>query len=97
VPVGQAWNLAIGKGVAARNPYLKLRAGEINLWAADSYHASTHGYYLGALVIFGSVTGLDPRTLGRREIAAAELGITPAVASRLQKIAFATLANEPRR
>jgi putative endopeptidase len=97
VPVGQAWNRAIRKGVAARNPYLKIRPGQINLWASDGYHASTFGYYLEALVIFGNITGRDPRTLGRKEIAAAELGIAPVEAVKLQKIAFATLANEAQR
>jgi len=97
VPVGQAWNRAIRKGVAARNPYLKIPPGQINLWASDGYHASTFGYYLEALVIFGSVTGRDPRVLGSKEIAAAELGITPAQAAKLQAIAFSTLAKEAQR
>jgi len=97
VPVGQAWNRAIRKGVAARNPYLKIRPGQINLWASDGYHASTFGYYLEALVIFGSVTGRDPRVLGGKEIAAAELGIAPAKAVKLQVIAFETLAKETQR
>ena len=97
VPVGQAWNRAILKGVAAGNPYLKIPPGQINLWASDGYHASTFGYYLEALVIFGSVTGRDPRALGSKEIAAAELGIAPAQAVKLQKVAFATLAKEAQR
>jgi hypothetical protein len=97
VPVGQAWNRAIRKGVAGRNPYLKIRPGQINLWASDGYHASTFGYYLEALVIFGSVTGRDPRDLGGKEIAAAELGIAPAKAVKLQVIAFETLAKEAQR
>jgi hypothetical protein len=97
VPVGQAWNRAIREGIAARNPYLKVSAGQINLWAPDGYHASAFGYYLEALVIFGSVTGHDPRTLGGEEISAVELGIAPAKAFELQKIAFATLAKESHR
>lgn len=95
VPVGQAWNRAIELAVAARNPYEDIRSGQINLWAPDHYHASNHGYYLAALVIFGSVTGRDPRALGREEIAAAQLGIAPAEAVALQQIALETLANEP--
>jgi hypothetical protein len=97
VPVGQAWIHAMREGVAARNPYVKARSGQINLWAPDGYHASSFGYYLEALVIFGSVTGRDPRTLGGNEVAAAELGIAPAKAVKLQKIAFATLAKESHR
>ena len=53
-----------------------------------------HGYYLEALVIFGSVTGRDPRDLGGKEQAAAQLGISPAEAQALQRIAFETLAQE---
>lgn len=95
VPVGQAWNRAIELAVATRNPYEGSRPGQVNLWAPDNYHGSTHGYYLEALVIFGSVTGRDPRALGREEIAAAQLGIAPAEAVALQQIARETLANEP--
>ena len=94
VPVGQAWNHAIGSGVAARNPYEEIRPGQINLWGSDSYHASTFGYYLEALVIFGSITGRDPRVLGAGETAASELGIAGAMAVELQKIAFETLEKE---
>jgi hypothetical protein len=95
VPVGQAWNRAIEQSVATRNPYESIRPGQINLWGADNYHASTHGYYLEALVIFGSVTGRDPRALGRKELGAAQLGIAPAEALALQQIARETLAREP--
>ena len=94
IPVGQAWNRAIADGIAVRNPYQGVGAGQINLWAADNYHASVYGYYLEALVIFGSVTSRDPRSLGREERAAAQLGIPPATASALQRIAFETLASE---
>jgi hypothetical protein len=94
IPVGQAWNRAIAVGIAARNPYEDLRRGQINLWAHDSYHASAYGYYLEALVIFGSITGRDPRSLGRKEGAAAQLGISPANAAALQRVASETLAKE---
>jgi hypothetical protein len=97
IPVGQAWSRAIAEGIAARNPYQGVGPGQINLWAADNYHASVHGYYLEALVIFGSVTGYDPRRLGGKEQVAAQLGITPAQAIALQRIAFETLASERKR
>jgi hypothetical protein len=97
VPVGQAWNAAIGSGLATRDPYRTIPRGQINLWADDAYHASVFGYYLEALVVFGSVTGRDPRSLGKQEASAAELGIEPATAVALQKIAFATLLKESRR
>jgi len=94
IPVGQAWNRTIAAKVAAANPYEPVPKGEIDLWATDHYHGSTYGYYLEALVIFGSVTGRDPRTLGPHEQAAAALGIEPSLASKLQQIAAETLAAE---
>jgi hypothetical protein len=94
IPVGQAWNRAIAEGLAARNPYQGVGPAQMNLWAEDNYHASVYGYYLEALVIFGSVTGRDPRSLGRKEQVAAQLGISPALALALQRIAHATLAAE---
>jgi hypothetical protein len=91
-PVGQAWNRAIATGIADANPYDGIAPSQLNLWAIDNYHASDLGYYLEALVVFGKVTGVDPRTLGARERAAAELGIAPATAVALQKVAFDELA-----
>lgn len=95
IPVGEAWSRAIADGVAVRNPFQGIRGDTIDLWAADGYHASAYGSYLAALVIFGSVTGRDPRSLGRGEAAAARIGIPPATAAALQRIAFETLAREP--
>jgi hypothetical protein len=96
LPVGQAFNRAIESGLATANPYQGVGVGQINLWATDSYHASTYGYYLEALVAFGAITGKDPSSLGQKETAAAELGISPAQASRLQRIAHDQLASEKR-
>ncbi len=64
----------------------------MNLWTYDSYHASTHGYYLEALVIFGSVTGRDPRSLGDNECSAFELGLSRTEVKALQQVAFDQLA-----
>jgi len=97
IPVGQSWNRAIEAAIAVRNPLLPAPAGQIDLWAPDNYHASSYGYYLEALLIFGSVTGKDPRVLGDQELAASELGMTPLQAHALQQIAFETLAAEARR
>ncbi len=94
VPVGEAWNRAFKSGLADSNPYDGLDAGKLNLWAEDNYHASTHGYYLEALVVFGDVTRLDPRTLGTTECAAYELGIAGTQARALQQIAFDQLSSE---
>src|SRR5262249_12008631 len=97
IPVGEAWNRAIVDGIAVRNPYLREARGRINLWADDHYHASKYGSYLEALVIFGSVTGKDPRSLGASESVASELGISPAHARALQGVAFQTLSQERKR
>ena len=68
IPVGDAWNRAMRTGVADPNPYDGIDAGKLDLWTFDHYHASTHGYYLEALVIFGRLTGRDPRSLGRTRV-----------------------------
>jgi hypothetical protein len=94
LPVGQAFNRTIRSGLATPNPYKGIGPGQIDLWAVDNYHASAYGYYLEALVAFGAITGKNPFSLGPRETAAAELGIPPGVASRLQQIAHEELAAE---
>jgi hypothetical protein len=88
VPVGQAFNCAISRKIADANPYDGLTSGQIDLWASDHYHASNEGYYLEALTIFTAVTHADPRKFGRTETAARDLGIRPAIAVRLQTVAF---------
>jgi hypothetical protein len=92
IPVGEAWTRAIEAGVADPNPYDGIEPNKVDLWAADHYHASSHGYYLEALVVFGSVTGRDPRSLGENECSAFELGLTRPVVKSLQQIAFDQLA-----
>jgi hypothetical protein len=92
IPVGLAWNRAITTGLADANPYDGIAYGKIALWTWDQYHASSEGYYLEALVIFGRITGIDPRTLGERELAGNELGIAPVWIKALQAIAAEELA-----
>jgi hypothetical protein len=87
IPVGDAWNRAFDTGFADPNPYDGIQSGQVNLWANDGHHASTYGYYLEALMVFGNVTGRDPGSLGPGETAAAELGVLPAQAQALQQIA----------
>ena len=94
IPVGLAWNRAFATGLADPDPYDGIDAGRIGLWAYDQYHASTAGYYLSALVIFGKVTGRDPRTLTREERAGRELGLTPEQIAALQAVAQETLVRE---
>jgi hypothetical protein len=94
LPVGQAFNRAIESGFATPNPYKGEGPGQVDLWAFDNYHASAFGYYLEALVEFGAITGKDPLSLGPRETAAQELGMSPAQATTLQQIAHDQLAAE---
>jgi hypothetical protein len=86
VPAGDAWVRAIQTGVAMPNPYTP-ETGKLDLWAIDHYHPSKWGAYLNACVLFGELTGRDPRTLGASEQAASALGITPADAVNLQRVA----------
>ena len=92
-PVGAAFLAAVQNGTATRDPYAPDAGtdGKVDLWWDDNLHASKYGSYLSALTLFGTLTGLDPRSLGAAEHAAADLGITPAEAAALQGVAAATL------
>jgi len=92
IPVGEAWNRAIQAGVADGNPYDGIDAGKLDLWTYDHYHASTYGSYLEALVIFGGLTGRDPRSLGDAECSGFELGLSRPQVAALQQVAFDQLA-----
>ena len=94
--VGEAWLRAIGSGLADANPYDGIDAGKIDLWSYDQYHASHFGYYLEALVVFGNLTGLDPRSLGTHECSGFELGMSETQVSMLQQAAFDQLSSEAR-
>ncbi len=94
-PLGLAWNRAFDAGVADTNPYDGITPGQINLWASDSYHASNYGYYLHALTVFATTTGIDPRTLGGQENAAVELGFSASEAYALQSIAWEQVSAVP--
>ena len=96
IEVGSAWNRAIDTGFADPNPYDGIEPGKVDLWAYDNYHASSFGYYIEALMVFGSVTGKDPLSLGPKETAAIELGISPAQATAMQQIAHDELAAQAR-
>jgi hypothetical protein len=92
IPVGEAWIRAIETGVADPNPYDGITPGQIDLWTKDHYHASTAGYYLEALMVFGDLTGRDPRSLGDGECSAFELEMPVAAVKALQQVAFDQLA-----
>ena len=89
-PVGLAWNNAILAGFADANPYDGIGAGQVNLWAPDSYHASAFGYYLHALVDFGGITGQDPTVLGYDTVSR-DLGFTEQQARAMQGFASAAI------
>ena len=93
IPVGEAWTRAMQTGVADPNPYDGLDPGKVDLWTYDHYHGSAYGYYLEALVIFGTLTGRDPRSLGDNECSAYELGFARREVKALQQVAFDQLAS----
>ncbi len=92
-PVGAAFLRAVQDGTATRDPYAPDSGtdGKVDLWWDDNLHASKYGSYLSGLTLFGTITGLDPRSLGAAEHVAADLGITQAEAAALQGVAAATL------
>ena len=87
-PAGDAWLRAVRQGVADPNPYDAAEPGKVDLWGRDHYHPSIYGAYLNACVLLAELTGKNPRKLGAKEQAAADLGIAPDVAVKLQKIAY---------
>lgn len=93
-PVGAAWKRAMHENVFQRNHFVP-EPGRIDPWTVDGYHGSNAGYYLSALVHFEAITGRDARTLAAAESsltgAATFLGILPADAQALQRIAHDTV------
>jgi hypothetical protein len=95
IPVGEAFQRAVDQGVAQGDGFYGadgtyatgVPQDKINLWWDDYLHASKYGSYLSALVMFGRLTGIDPWSLGASEQAAADLGISPGDAVKLQRIA----------
>lgn len=83
---------AIDDGVATRNPYEPTPRSLDLWWEEDQFHSSVYGSYLSALVMFGSLTGIDPASFGATEKAASDLGIQPLDALQLQRVASEQLA-----
>lgn len=77
-PVGAAWQRA------------RTHHPELRLHAADGVHASLAGFYLAALVLYGSLTGEDPR--GLPPALDGVVWVTATQARQLQEIAGETLA-----
>ena len=91
-PVGEAFMRAVQDGVALRNPYAPEKHGVDLWWHEDRFHSSKHGTYLSALVLFGTLTGIDPASFGATERVASDLGIDAVDALRLQRVASEQLA-----
>jgi hypothetical protein len=94
VPVGDAFQRAVEQGLAlgggfyrTDGTYAEPTDGKIDLWWLDRTHPSKYGAYLSALTLFGTLAGIDPCSLGASEQAAADLGIAPAEAMKLQRVA----------
>jgi hypothetical protein len=95
IPVGDAFQRAVDQGVAKGDGFYgadgtyaaAVPQDKINLWWDDYLHASKYGSYLSALVMFGRLTGIDPWSLGASDQAAADLGISPGDAVKLQQVA----------
>lgn len=95
VPVGDAFQLAVSLGTVktsgfydANGVFVPPQPGEpLDLWWDDGLHASKYGSYLDALVQFGTITGLDPLSLGADEAAASALGISSVDALFLERLA----------
>jgi len=96
IPVGLAFNRAIAMHVADSNPYDGISVDRIDLWTYDNHHASVYGYYLEALMVFGDITGKDPRALGQSEKAAWDMGLSPDQAKALQDVAYGQLQAQSR-
>ena len=94
IQVGQAWARTMETGFADINPYDGIQLGQVNMWAPDAYHASVYGYYLEALMFYGSITDLDPLAIGYDQVAI-DLGITRSQALALQILASQTLQGIP--
>jgi hypothetical protein len=102
IPVGDAFQRAVDTGIAKGDGFYTddgvyadtVPQDKINLWWIDYLHASKHGSYLSALVIFGKLTGINPASFGASEKAAADLDISPGDAVKLQRVAWDQLAAE---
>ena len=97
-PVGDAFQRAVNEGFAkgsgfytADGTYDESTTSPINLWWLDRTHPSKYGSYLSALVLFQTLTGRNPLSLGANEMAAADLGIASDIAVQLQRLAQATV------
>ncbi len=100
IPIGDAFQRALDERIAKADGFYNEQGtyaatvpqDKINLWWDDYLHASRHGSYLSALVLFGTLARVDPASFGANERAAADLGISPGDAVKLQRVASDQLA-----
>jgi hypothetical protein len=95
-PVGDAFQRAVDTKVVKTDNFYNSNgtyddSGPINLWWKDRLHASVYGSYLAGLIMYGTITELDPQALGAADKTFGELGIAAADALTLQKVAHDTL------
>jgi len=97
-PVGEAFQRTVDNGLAKGTGFYNAQGtydvggNPVDLWWIDRTHPSVYGSYLAALVLFGTITGVNPTTLGATDAVAAELGISPTNAASLQRMAADTIA-----
>jgi len=100
IPVGDAFQRAVDDRIAKGDGFYNSEgtyaeyepSDKINLRWDDYLHASKHGSYLSAPVIFGALTEISPASFGASEWAATELCINPGDAIRLQGVVADQLA-----
>lgn len=98
IPVGDAFQSAINAGLAQSSGFFgpdgtyntAPPSSLMNLWWEDYLHASKYGSFLDALVQFGTITGLDPLSLGVEQ-AGTDLGISASDEMTLERVASAQL------
>ena len=81
--------------MARENPYLPAEPGKLDLWGPDHYHPSIYGAYLSAIVLFTQIAMVSQTELQANELAAHDLGISPADAVRLQHFGAIVLPANP--
>ncbi len=79
-PAGSAW-----EALLASHP-------EVSLYSGDGLHATRTGAYVAALVIYGRLSGVDPRSLP--DAIPGQSGTTAASVQVLQDAAFAALSGD---
>ena len=96
-PVGDAFLLAVEKGISDDPSTTDSVEGPINVWRDDNYHQSPVGGYLSAMVIYTKFYNADPRELpvGKGSVVE-KLNIDPDIARQLQVVAYEAVKAQPK-